>query len=314
MSVTLASKVFWTDIPVLTYVDKKGNTVTVGKSTLKFILLAIADNADDFGENSYQSFETIATKTSMERRTVIRGVRALIRNGYLKIAGASRYGTNNYVIPTDKLGEQPKSRSKVGRPKTSDSEVEIGDSGANIGDSGAEIGDSTPPESSFNPPEPPLTEVVRKANQTVDAVLEAERKAQSKEAWKKWKYRDEIPDAMHPLLDAFVRVSKLVPSKKELSLWLMVGNDWLEAGLTPEHIEKAYDYANRDGGFLVTGPNSLTKTAIGIKAKGGLSQSVLPTVEETKAKLDEQERKVVPRPDYVPRPLLKKLESKWSAK
>jgi hypothetical protein len=155
MSVTVSSRVLWTDFPELSY-SKNGKAVSVSKPVAKLVMLAIADNADDFGENSYQSFETLATKSSVERRSVIRAVHALIENGYLHINGKSRYGTNDYKVVLSRLGHAPEVRDRVGRPKISDAQVtnlqKIGDSGAIIGDSGGKTGDSESPESSFKRP------------------------------------------------------------------------------------------------------------------------------------------------------------------
>jgi len=123
-------RVFWTDIQSLEYKGKKGKIVKVASHTAKIVLLSIADSSDDFGENSWNSFETLAKKSSVTRRTVIRVVRALIENGYMRLAGTSIYGTNNYSVMVNKLGNLPKKRSKNGRPKTSDSEAKTSDSEA----------------------------------------------------------------------------------------------------------------------------------------------------------------------------------------
>jgi hypothetical protein len=155
MSVTAMSRTFWTEFPELSYTDKKGGKVNIKNSTAKIVLLAIADNADDFGENSWQSFDTLATKSSIDRRSVIRVVKALVNHGFLVVAGVSTYGTNNYTISLEKLGDPPKKRAKKGRPKTSDSEsLEqiIGDSVEKTSDSVTKTGDPASPESSFNPP------------------------------------------------------------------------------------------------------------------------------------------------------------------
>jgi hypothetical protein len=164
MSVTAMSRTFWTEFPELSYTDKKGNKVSIKNSTAKIVLLAIADNADDFGENSWQSLETIAAKSSIDRRSVIRVIKALVNHGFLQLAGVSTYGTNNYTVTLDKLGHPPKKRSKTGRPKSSDSEsleqkssdpeVKKSDSVVESGDSGKESSDEKSPESSLNRPLP----------------------------------------------------------------------------------------------------------------------------------------------------------------
>jgi hypothetical protein len=160
MSVTLLSRVFWTQFNDLEYLEHGSKKITIGALSAKMVMLAIADNADDFGENSWQSFATIASKTSLNRRSVIRVINCLIVNGYLSRDGWSPYGTNQFAINVQKLGYPPKKRTRNGRPEASDStplasgtESLASDSGAETSDSGAETSGVESPESSFNHPE-----------------------------------------------------------------------------------------------------------------------------------------------------------------
>lgn len=146
MSAIITGRVFWTDFSELSYKNKNGKKIVVKETTAKIVMLAIADSADDFGENSYQSFETIAKKTSIQRRSVMRVVRALVAHHYLKIAGISKYGTNTFSIENTKLGDAPRRRARIGRPKNGDSE-------SKIGDSESETGDSESPDPSLIPPQ-----------------------------------------------------------------------------------------------------------------------------------------------------------------
>lgn len=114
MSVSIMSRVFWTRIPPLGYTDKTGREVTVTPSTCKIVLLAIADSGNDEGENSWQAVDTLAEKTSLYKRSVIRAARALIANGYIRIDGISRKRTNNYTINIDKLGTPPTKKARYG--------------------------------------------------------------------------------------------------------------------------------------------------------------------------------------------------------
>jgi hypothetical protein len=143
MSAIVTGRVLWTSFPDISYKEKNGKMVNIKEQTAKGVMVAIADSADDFGENSYQSFETIAIKASIERRSAIRAVRGLILHGYLKVAGISPFGTNNFSVILDKLAYPPAKRARIGRPK-------IGDSEAKIGDSEAKIGDSTSPDPSLS--------------------------------------------------------------------------------------------------------------------------------------------------------------------
>lgn len=145
MSAIITGRVFWTDFKDLYYTNKQGKSVLVKETTAKIVMLAIADSADDYGENSWQSLDRIAQKASIDRRSVVRAIRVLVRDGYLISNGITNYGTNNFSINTAKLGNQPAKRAQVGRPK-------IGDTVAEISDTVSEIGDTVPSDPSYIPP------------------------------------------------------------------------------------------------------------------------------------------------------------------
>ena len=157
MSAIVYGRVFWTVFPELSYTAKNGKAIKIKETTAKIVMLAIADSADDFGENSWNSFQTLATKTSIQRRSVIRVVRALINNDMIKVAGITKYGTNNFSINLNLLGDPPRKRAKAGRPKTSDSDAETSDPVTQTSDSEAKTSDSQSPDPLINPPvNPPL--------------------------------------------------------------------------------------------------------------------------------------------------------------
>lgn len=121
MSVAVIARVIWTTVPDLDATHRNGTAYRVSGHVAKLALIALADSADDFGENSYNSFDTIKTKTCLQRRSVPRVVRALEQNGWCFYKGLSAYGTNNYSVNMDKLAHPPEKRARAGRPKTSDS-------------------------------------------------------------------------------------------------------------------------------------------------------------------------------------------------
>ena len=129
----------------------------------------------------------------------------------------------------------------------------------------------------------------------LDGMLEAERKAQAVPQWRKWKGREAMPGQIRDLMDTFVKVSKIEPGKKDLDGWLQEGQAWIDAHLTSTDIEKAYEYANRPDGFLVSCPMSLTKTAIGIHNKPA-PVTTCPSVQATAAVLDQPAKPYVPPP------------------
>jgi len=145
MSLTLMSRVFYTDFPVLRAHAGNGRKYAVSPSSANSVLLAMADNADDFGDHSYNSMETLALKTSLKLRSIPRIIRALQQNQYCTYKGVSIYGTSEYSLNLDKLSYPPKRRPKTGRPKSSDSDNKSSDSDN-------KSSDSESLEPSFNPP------------------------------------------------------------------------------------------------------------------------------------------------------------------
>lgn len=57
----------------------------------KLVLLAMADNADPYGNNCFPSMSTISQKTSMPLRTVQRAIAALKKQGVLRVMSAANY-------------------------------------------------------------------------------------------------------------------------------------------------------------------------------------------------------------------------------
>ena len=99
MSVKIMSAVFEAQIPDQEYTDKKGKKTTVKSSTLKFILLALADHASDTGESVYPSIEYLKRKTSMGGvGTCVAAIGALENLGILKHIGNRIKGNKEYRI------------------------------------------------------------------------------------------------------------------------------------------------------------------------------------------------------------------------
>jgi hypothetical protein len=209
--------------------------------------------------------------------------------------GLSRYGTNNFKINTEKLGDLPKKRATAGRPRnnfkieTGDSVTETGDSVTETGDSVTETGDSESPDPSFIHPDPSYSEeissIIEEANKVVDFILQQVSKERLS-----WSGREKIPESLWPLADIFVSITGLKPAKKELVYWMGEWSDWAGWGSTPQDVADAYDYSRRDnGGFLVSSPGSLSKTVRAITAKRKDKQAAqsskptqdLPTVPES---------------------------------
>jgi hypothetical protein len=109
MSVEIMSATFKAQIPDQEYEDKKGKKTTVKSSTLKLVLLALADHASDTGESVYPSIETIRLKTSIgSNSTVIAAIHGLENLGILTEVRKRPRGNIEYrITPSVISGLQP---------------------------------------------------------------------------------------------------------------------------------------------------------------------------------------------------------------
>jgi len=98
MSVKLMSMTFDADIP-----DTKVGENNVSSSTIKFVLLAMADHANDDGRSIYPAVGKLCKKTALADRTVQRAIDALESLGIVRATGTSEFGTTEYRIDPAKL-------------------------------------------------------------------------------------------------------------------------------------------------------------------------------------------------------------------
>jgi hypothetical protein len=92
----------------------------------RLLLLAIADCADDDGDNAWPSVSTLAHKTQTADRTVQRGIDRLQREGCLEVhRGAGRGGTHRYRVLMDDRAAGREPAQPVDGP--GDSQPESGD-------------------------------------------------------------------------------------------------------------------------------------------------------------------------------------------
>lgn len=116
MSVRLMSAVFEHPMPDLS-IEKDGARKTIKASTVKLVLLALADCANDDGKGAYPSIDTLAKKTAIRSRTtLVDCLDALQEAGYISYAGRSEYNTANYSLHMGALnspasGLSPKAES-----------------------------------------------------------------------------------------------------------------------------------------------------------------------------------------------------------
>ncbi len=93
--------------------------VRVLAPTAKWVVVALADHANDEGEGAYPSVDLLADKTDLSTVSVITALKALKHAQIITYVGLSKRKTNNYTVNREKLqamAAQPKQiREKKGK-------------------------------------------------------------------------------------------------------------------------------------------------------------------------------------------------------
>lgn len=101
-------------------------------SAQKFVLLVMANFANDEGENVFPSHDTIAKKTSLTRRGVVKLVQELTELGYVKLEGKRGNRQNIYSLNVEKITQmctpftgrcEPSSHNPLIEPLDSNKEI-----------------------------------------------------------------------------------------------------------------------------------------------------------------------------------------------
>ena len=260
MSIQLMSAVFKYDMPPLK--TKGGDTVM--PSTAKFILLALADHANDDGEHIYPSLTTIAFKTGFSRQTVITCLDCLECGGFIIRLGTSQKGTNEYCIIPKSL-EVVKSLDQ-GSQATLPEVVKPLDQGSQ----------ATLPESSVN-----HTEII---NETTPAIFE-EKPRRGTDEWKKEQEKklwesilsqgknggfdlDTYPEDTRPILEVFIKESAILPMKNQKGMFITEARQLISLGITNELLSAAIRRM-RGEGLYIKSPGSVRVIAMNLKNDKG---------------------------------------------
>jgi len=242
MSVSLMAAVFKCNLPTL----KTDNDATVPDSTAKFVLLALADHANDEGEGSYPGVRLICRKTNLSASTVCNALSALRSNGFTTRYGKSKRGTYNYSISVARIREFQwlESADSSGRNPT------------------VLATETNPSRTIIKPPSrvrPSTIEQAIFANVPVtDEMLKPE----------KYPNRSRVPEQYVAYADWYVEATGQELTGRVFKDWIATFSEWQAEGLSLDDLRAAYAHATRpDGGFTVVRPASLTATAAAKKGQ-----------------------------------------------
>jgi len=139
MSIRVMADIYGCRVGNLAYKDG-----VVTAPTVKNVLLALADHADDWGEGCYPSLTLLMLKTELSRPSIINALAALVEGKWISYKGVSSRGTSNYTINLSMVKEYAYKRpGKPGKPALLPGNVTIPPSNVTL------------PEPSFNHTQPP---------------------------------------------------------------------------------------------------------------------------------------------------------------
>lgn len=270
MSIKLMSAIFDVEIHDLQFIhttNHQDGTIddvnsTVRASTAKFVLIALADHSNDYGEGAYPGISRLERKTNLSRQAVIDALEALQKNGLITVNGLSRLGTNNYTI---NIRSFPKMADEISElPEL----VSPADQGSMPGVlelvSPADHNHHVTihkPSTAINVPK-----IIAKANIAVDHILESAQKS----ATKTW---TSLPEIYHSYGKAFCVSTGLSYHKRYFNDWASTFDEWSLDGYQPSDVVLAVDLC-RDKGSDISRPGSITWKLRSMVAQRQPEQSV----------------------------------------
>lgn len=256
MSVTVMALVFSYNMPNL----KTDGGVSVPDSTAKFVLLALADHANDEGEAAYPSITILCKKTSMSRSTVCNALNALRTSGFTTFKGESKHRTSNYSINVSKL-QTSSVAGLVQPPNFQKSSHRTGSSSA------TELAAVQPPNSNH-----PLT-VLKPSLNHPRANFPKSPDWSIAHGEKPEEIPHEIdialmniPEPMRAHARAFIEATGIIPHKSEYKKWIKEIVRQKEMCISPRVIMEAAKKMQKDG-LSITWPGSMTSIARTLEIK-----------------------------------------------
>lgn len=261
MSVDMMSLVFKCNMPEL----KTDKGQVVPDSTAKFVLLALADHANDEGEGAYPGIDLLCRKTNLSSATVTHALNALRTNGFTVLMGKSKRSTYNYTILVAKIREF----QWLIPPDIS-------------GYNPAVLAAKTNPSVTISKPSLTASDIAE-VNSFTDAILDNARKA-------KYPHREKFPEVLTGYADIYVELTGQEPRKPVITDWLETFHEWQGMNLRAGDLRAAHEKLTSSG-IVVTRPGSLTKTAYALKSQGRAAKEPPQQKTELEQFLENEERR-----------------------
>lgn len=250
---------------------------TVKASTAKFVLIALADCANDEGRSAYPSAKTLAIKTNISTRAVMYTLKALEDVGIIHREGTSQYGTIDYSInikaienlewdlEATRLYDTP--HIGVGGYASDTPMQVIQVTSASDTEKGVSVADNTSLKPSINA-RAKLSKEEHKSQtfKSLENYYQRQKEGQVDFAW--------LDEGLVGLARAFVVAvgDQYIPIKSERNHWRKVLLEWQQIGITDDIITATVQKMKTQG-LNIVGVQSITGMA-----RSTMTSSELPPV------------------------------------
>lgn len=290
--------------------------VKVMAATAKWVVVALADHANDEGEGAYPSVDTLVEKTDLSRVSVVNALKALKQEEIIVYVGLSKRKTSNYAINVKALEEMANNKKQVRpRPKGLENEADTSKATLLVEEASSKVALLPKNDTSKATLPPPVKPLYQTSKATLPesslTVLNhpfcadaqnpsAPEKPTPSAAWgADWQMaagaeKIQFPNAdeqtaldlinalnlFHepekPYVRAFYLATNILPIKGDVAYWRKSISYMLVKRVTPEDLSVAAREAFK-GGMTVSSPKSLEKYAVDAHARAARRPSAPPT-------------------------------------
>ena len=279
MSVRIMSSIFRANFDkIIVNISKvKDYDRTVKASTAKFILIALADCANDEGRSAYPSTKSLAMKTNISTRAVMYALKALEDVGIIHREGTSKYGTIDYSINIKAIEnlewdleatrsyDDPHIRVEGYASDTPMQVIHV--TSASDTENSVSLADNTSLKPSINTRAKFSKEEHKSQTlKSLEIFYQKQKEGQADFAW--------LDEGLVGLARAFVGAvgDQYIPTKSERSHWRKVLLEWQQIGITDDIITATVQKMKTQG-LNIVGVQSITGMA-----RSTMSISDLPPV------------------------------------